>query len=192
MPEGCAAGSGQAQKATDCRAVVQTFACPLLSLDCCSITRRAAATEKASSVLLANSQPWGCASPLTDRSSFQPHISPGNCWAFRGSRGHALIWLPKKIQPTALTVWHVSKAVSPSGEVSSAPKEFAVLGVDEADGETLLGLFVYDLDGEIAQTFHVQQEEPRKAFSRVKLEVWSNWGNTEHTCVYRVEIHGDP
>ncbi|XP_042750097.1 SUN domain-containing protein 3-like isoform X2 [Lagopus leucura] len=167
MPEGCAAGSGQAQKATDCRAVVQTFACPLLSLDCCSITRRAAATEK-------------------------PHISPGNCWAFRGSRGHALIWLPKKIQPTALTVWHVSKAVSPSGEVSSAPKEFAVLGVDEADGETLLGLFVYDLDGEIAQTFHVQQEEPRKAFSRVKLEVWSNWGNTEHTCVYRVEIHGDP
>lgn len=79
-------------------------------------------------MLLANSQPWGSASPLTDASSsFQPHISPGNCWAFRGSQGHGLIWLPEKIQPTALTVWHVSKAVSPSGEVSSAPKEFAVL-----------------------------------------------------------------
>ncbi|XP_031471789.1 SUN domain-containing protein 3-like, partial [Phasianus colchicus] len=57
----------------------------------------------------------------------QPDISPGNCWAFQGSWGHVVIQLPEKIQPTAFTIWHISKAVSPSGEVSSAPKEFAVL-----------------------------------------------------------------
>ncbi|XP_019468708.1 SUN domain-containing protein 3-like [Meleagris gallopavo] len=120
----------------------------------------------------------------------QPDISPGNCWAFPRSQGHVVIRLPEEIQLTALTIWHISRAVSPSGEVSSAPREFAVSGVDEAGGETLLGLFIYDVDGEIAQTFHLQ-EEPRKAFGHVKLEVWSNWGNAEHTCVYRVEIHGN-
>ncbi|XP_031465062.1 SUN domain-containing protein 2-like isoform X2 [Phasianus colchicus] len=86
----------------------------------------------------------------------QHDISPGNCWAFQGSRGHVVIRLPEKIRPMAFTIWHISKAVSPSGEVSSAPKDFAVLGVDEAEGETLLGLFVYDVYREIAQAFHVQ------------------------------------
>ena len=38
-----------------------------------------------------------------------------------------VIRLPEKIRPMAFTIWHISKAVSPSGEVSSAPKDFAVL-----------------------------------------------------------------
>lgn len=37
-----------------------------------------------------------------------------------------VIRLPAHIWPTAFTVWHISEAVSPSGEVSSAPKEFVV------------------------------------------------------------------
>lgn len=121
----------------------------------------------------------------------QPDISAGNCWAFQGSRGHVVIRLPEKIWPTAFTLWHISKAVSPSGEVSTAPREFSVSGVDEDEGEALLGSFVYDVDGEIAQTFPVQ-EEPRKAFRQIKLEVRSNWGNAEYTCVYRADVHGHP
>ena len=57
---------------------------------------------------------------------FQPRIAPGDCWPFQGSQGHVVIRLPEQIWPTAFTVWHISEAVSPSGEVSSAPKEFAV------------------------------------------------------------------
>ncbi|KFQ47038.1 SUN domain-containing protein 3, partial [Nestor notabilis] len=56
----------------------------------------------------------------------QPSIAPGNCWPFQGAQGHAVIRLPEHIWPTAFTIWHISEAVSPSGEVSSAPKEFAV------------------------------------------------------------------
>ncbi|NXW52787.1 SUN3 protein, partial [Nyctiprogne leucopyga] len=56
----------------------------------------------------------------------QPHIAPGECWAFQGSQGHVVIRLPEHIWPTAFTVWHISEAVSPSGEVTSAPREFAV------------------------------------------------------------------
>ncbi|XP_035170517.1 sperm-associated antigen 4 protein-like [Oxyura jamaicensis] len=119
----------------------------------------------------------------------QPSISPGDCWAFRGSKGHVVIRLPVRIWPTAFTIWHISKAVSPSGEVSSAPREFAVSGVDEDKTETLLGLFIYDVDRVIAQTFHVQKEPPR-TFRHIKLEVQSNWGNPEYTCIYRVQVHG--
>ena len=57
---------------------------------------------------------------------FQTRIAPGNCWAFQGSRGHVVIRLPEQIWPMAFTIWHISEAVSPSGEVSSAPKDFAV------------------------------------------------------------------
>ncbi|KAI6059222.1 SUN domain-containing protein 3-like protein [Aix galericulata] len=147
------------------------------------------------------------------RNAFEkPSISPGDCWAFQGSQGHVVIRLPVKIWPAAFTIWHISRAVSPSGEVSSAPKEFAVsvslclalifgrpwpqgkaapesVGVDEDKVETLLGLFTYDVDGMIAQTFHVQKEPP-KTFRHIRLEVRSNWGNPEYTCIYRVQVHG--
>ncbi|XP_040520573.1 SUN domain-containing protein 3-like [Gallus gallus] len=52
----------------------------------------------------------------------QPDISAGNCWAFQGSRGHVVIRLPEKIWPTAFTIWHISKAVSPSGKSALPPE----------------------------------------------------------------------
>ncbi|XP_030332516.1 SUN domain-containing protein 3-like [Strigops habroptila] len=119
----------------------------------------------------------------------QPSIAPGNCWPFQGSQGHVVIRLPEHIWPTAFTIWHISEAVSPSREVSSAPKEFAVSGVDEAMAETVLGTFTYDVHKEIAQTFYVQKELPR-TFRYIKFQVQSNWGNPEYTCVYRVQVHG--
>ena len=58
--------------------------------------------------------------------SFQPDVHPGKCWAFPGSQGHALIQLARKITPIAVTMEHISQKVSPSGNISSAPKEFSV------------------------------------------------------------------
>ncbi|XP_075580921.1 SUN domain-containing protein 3-like [Pelecanus crispus] len=134
--------------------------------------------------------PFAFSSGNPPETILQPRIAPGNCWAFQGSRGHVVIRLPEQIWPKAFTIWHISEAVSPSGEVSSAPKDFAVSGVDEATAETLLGTFTYDVHKEIAQTFHVQKELPR-TFRYIKFQVQSNWGNPEYTCVYRVQVHGN-
>ncbi|XP_074995225.1 SUN domain-containing protein 3-like [Calonectris borealis] len=133
--------------------------------------------------------PFGFSSANPPETILQPRIAPGNCWAFQGSRGHVVIRLPEQIWPRAFTIWHISEAVSPSGEVSSAPKDFAVSGVDEATAETLLGTFTYEVHKEIAQTFHVQKELPR-TFRYIKFQVQSNWGNPEYTCMYRVQVHG--
>uniref|UniRef100_A0A7M4FD02 SUN domain-containing protein 3-like n=2 Tax=Crocodylus porosus TaxID=8502 RepID=A0A7M4FD02_CROPO len=120
----------------------------------------------------------------------QPDVSPGSCWAFPGSQGQVVIKLPEKIQPTAVTIQHISKAISPSGEVTSAPKDFAVYGLDEeTETEILLGKFMYDLEKEVIQTFQLQIEIP-VSFIYIKFCLLSNWGHSDYTCIYRVRVHG--
>ncbi|NXD18215.1 SUN2 protein, partial [Nothocercus nigrocapillus] len=120
----------------------------------------------------------------------QPNTRPGQCWAFQGAQGQAVTRLPQHIWPGAVTVEHISKAVSPSGEVSSAPKDFAVFGMDEeGPEEDLLGLFAYDVEQEAVQTFHLKKQLPR-AFQFIKFQVRSNWGKREYTCLYQVQVQG--
>ncbi|NXA43803.1 SUN3 protein, partial [Eudromia elegans] len=92
----------------------------------------------------------------------QADVTPGQCWAFQGSQGHVVIQLPARIWPTAVTLQHISKAVLPSGMVSSAPREFTVSGVEkEGEEETFLGTFTYDVEKEAIQTFPLKVEEAR-------------------------------
>lgn len=62
-----------------------------------------------------------CVSPFP-----QPDMYPGNCWAFRGSQGYLVVRLSMKIHPTGFALEHIPKALSPTGNISSAPKDFAV------------------------------------------------------------------
>ncbi|XP_060615694.2 SUN domain-containing protein 3-like [Anolis sagrei] len=121
----------------------------------------------------------------------QPDVYPGNCWAFHGSEGQVVIKLPERIYPTAVTVQHIPKAVSPVKGATSALKDFSVYGIDdEINEETLLGTFMYDIEKETIQTFQLQKEAV-KQFLCIKFKVQSNWGNEEFTCIYRVRVHGN-
>ncbi|KAJ6669473.1 hypothetical protein lerEdw1_000021 [Lerista edwardsae] len=121
----------------------------------------------------------------------QPDVYPGNCWAFEGSEGQVVVKLPEKVQPTAVTVQHISKVVSPSGGVTSALKDFLVYGIEDDVNkeEILLGSFTYDTEKEAIQTFQVKNEQSQ-SFMYIKFHVKSNWGNPEFTCIYRVRVHG--
>uniref|UniRef100_A0A8C4MN80 SUN domain-containing protein 3 n=1 Tax=Equus asinus asinus TaxID=83772 RepID=A0A8C4MN80_EQUAS len=117
----------------------------------------------------------------------QPDVHPGKCWAFPGSQGHALIKLAMKIIPTAVTMEHISEKVSPSGDISSAPKEFSVY-------RALLQppcQFVYNRTGATIQTFELQHKVPESLLC-VKLKILSNWGHLKYTCLYRFRVHGTP
>jgi SUN domain-containing protein 1/2 len=66
---------------------------------------------------------------------------------------------------------------------------------DESKG-VLLGDYRYDIYGSQVQTFAVQPHSSSPAveeqsFSVVKLEVYSNYGHEDYTCVYRFRVHGD-
>ncbi|XP_029432957.1 SUN domain-containing protein 1 isoform X11 [Rhinatrema bivittatum] len=123
----------------------------------------------------------------------QPDIYPGNCWAFKGSQGYLVVRLSMMIYPAAFTLEHIPKTLSPTGNITSAPKDFAVYGLENEFQEEgkLLGQFVYKQNGDPLQTFRVmvENEDP---FQIVELRVFSNWGHNEYTCLYRFRVHGKP
>ncbi|XP_047918237.1 SUN domain-containing protein 1 isoform X8 [Anser cygnoides] len=127
------------------------------------------------------------------RAVIQPDVYPGNCWAFKGSEGYLVVRLSMKIYPTAFTMEHIPKTLSPSGNITSAPRNFSVYGLDDEYQEegVLLGQYVYDQEGEPLQMFPVM-EKSNNVFQIVELRILSNWGHAEYTCLYRFRVHGKP
>ena len=54
-----------------------------------------------------------------------------------------------------------------------------------------LGSYAYDaVEGDSLQFFPVDKSVPQQAFQMVELEVKSNHGHPEYTCLYRFRVHG--
>ncbi|XP_057201346.1 SUN domain-containing protein 1 isoform X2 [Triplophysa rosa] len=123
----------------------------------------------------------------------QPDMYPGNCWAFKGSHGYLVIRLSLKVLPTSFCLEHIPKSLSPSGNISSAPRRFTVYGLDDEYQEEakLLGDYTYQDDGDSLQIFPVMENND-KAFQIIEMRVLSNWGHPEYTCLYRFRVHGRP
>uniref|UniRef100_A0A671MNS9 SUN domain-containing protein 1-like n=1 Tax=Sinocyclocheilus anshuiensis TaxID=1608454 RepID=A0A671MNS9_9TELE len=123
----------------------------------------------------------------------QPDMYPGNCWAFKGSQGYLVIRLSLSVIPTSFCLEHIPKSLSPSGNISSAPRRFSVYGLDDEYQEEgkLLGDYTYEEDGSSLQIFPVM-EKSDQAFQIIEMRVLSNWGHPEYTCLYRFRVHGKP
>ncbi|KAM7296741.1 mucin-5AC-like [Ixodes scapularis] len=123
----------------------------------------------------------------------QPQMHPGECWAFRGSQGHLVVQLARRVRPTSFAVEHIPKELAVSGSLDSAPKDFHILGLDSETDHVgkLLGKYTYDLDGEPLQYFLVQDPDPG-SFRFVEMKILSNHGHLEYTCLYRLRVHGVP
>ncbi|RVE69537.1 hypothetical protein OJAV_G00078660 [Oryzias javanicus] len=123
----------------------------------------------------------------------QPDVYPGNCWAFKGSQGYLVIRLSLRILPTSFCLEHIPKALSPTGNITSAPRNFTVFGLDDEyqDKGKLLGHYIYEENGEALQIFPVKEEND-KTFQIIEVRVLSNWGHPEYTCLYRFRVHGEP
>ncbi|KAM4568298.1 SUN domain-containing protein 1-like [Fundulus diaphanus] len=118
------------------------------------------------------------------------HLLPGQCWAFAGSQGRLSIALPYKVSISHVTLAHIPKMLSPTGTIPSAPKEFSVYGKNDlADEGSLLGTFLYNEDGDQLQTFKLPDHKIG-AFTYISLQVKSNWGHSEYTCLYGFRVHG--
>ncbi|EHH19742.1 hypothetical protein EGK_02459 [Macaca mulatta] len=136
---------------------------------------------------------WNYARPPTV--ILEPHVFPGNCWAFEGDQGQVVIQLPGRVQLSDITLQHPPPSVEHTGGANSAPRDFAVfvsadegLQVDD-ETEVFLGKFTFDVEKSEIQTFHLQNDPPA-AFPKVKIQILSNWGHPRFTCLYRVRAHG--
>jgi len=125
------------------------------------------------------------------RTIIQPGVQPGECWAFKGSSGYIVIQLSEAIVPTRFSMEHISKTMSPSGKIDSAPKDFVVYGLrSEKDVDPVrLGAFTYSQDTDPLQFFELTNPVT-ESFPFVELDILSNHGNVNYTCLYRFRVHG--
>ncbi|MBZ3869240.1 Sperm-associated antigen 4 protein [Sciurus carolinensis] len=120
----------------------------------------------------------------------EPDVFPGNCWAFEGDQGQVVIRLPGRVELSDITLQHPPPSVAHTGGANSAPRDFAVFGLQVDDEtEVFLGKFTFDVKKSEIQTFHLQNDPP-SAFPKVKIQILSNWGHPRFTCLYRVRAHG--
>ncbi|XP_064903820.1 SUN domain-containing protein 3-like [Columba livia] len=121
----------------------------------------------------------------------EPENFPGNCWPFPGSQGHVFIKLSVPVIPRAVTMDHVSGTAFHGESISGAPKDFAVYGFKEEHEEqgTFLGQFTFLAPLNPSQTFQLKNELPG-VMNYIRLQVLSNWGHPDYTCLYRFRVHG--
>nr|XP_021139697.1 SUN domain-containing protein 3-like [Columba livia] len=138
---------------------------------------------------------------------------PGNCWPFPGSQGHIFIKLCMPVIPRAVTMDHVSGTVFHGESISGAPKNFAVYdaqllvcqlktrntGLPEdslvAGGEPSLRHFCQcsrAREEKATHFFFSFQNELPGFVNYIRLQVQSNWGHLNYTCLYQFGVHGDP
>ncbi|XP_061632810.1 SUN domain-containing protein 1-like [Phyllopteryx taeniolatus] len=117
-------------------------------------------------------------------------LNPGNCWAFAGQRGNLTVVLSHPVVVKSVTLGHVSKSISPTGEIPHAPKDFSVYGMESQEAPGIkLGTFKYNQNGPMFQNFYIS-EQSDAAVTHVTLSVHSNWGDATYTCVYSFKVHG--
>nr|CAD7195013.1 unnamed protein product [Timema douglasi] len=121
----------------------------------------------------------------------KPGMSPGECWAFRGSQGSVVIQLAALIHISSFTLEHIPRSLAIQGRIDSAPKDFSVWGLShENDMDPLkLGTYMYLQNSTSLQFFNVQSTNA-PPFNIVELKVDSNHGHLEYTCLYRFRVHG--
>jgi SUN domain-containing protein 1/2 len=128
------------------------------------------------------------------------------------------IRLAKSILPEAFTVDHVPKSLVYNAErgLTSAPKSikvWAIFDVNkipaslvendhewdgyETPGYLHLASFSFDINSRFAIQSHAARSWAKQRLSELGLsvamvlvEVESNWGNPDWTCLYRFRVHG--
>ncbi|NXK53903.1 SUN3 protein, partial [Chauna torquata] len=124
----------------------------------------------------------------------KPDSVLGDCWYFPGSQGEIFIKPYTAIVPRAFTIDHgIPGRTYHRDSIASAPKDLAVYGLKEEDEEQgmFLGEFTFMAAQNPSQTFQVKNEHSGFV-NYIRLQVLSNWGHPEYTCMYRIRLHGEP
>ncbi|KAG2213425.1 hypothetical protein INT47_009099 [Mucor saturninus] len=129
--------------------------------------------------------------------AISPHIYVGECWSMFGNTGTLGIQLGKPILIQGLTVDYPSCEVM-HNKMDNAPRQIELFGIPNAavpkNDHVSLGFVEYKIDcGSPIQTFDIVQNPATvDLYSAVMIKIHSNWGNENHTDIYRIRIHGLP
>ncbi|GAQ81617.1 hypothetical protein KFL_000850330 [Klebsormidium nitens] len=138
--------------------------------------------------------------PQAQRVVQPSHGEPGHCLPLKvldGSYGHVDVALRTSVVPEAITLEHVSKTTA--FDLSTAPKAFRISGWHNEPAKAaepeVLGTFEYDTSADYAAQMFTVKPGPSAGmagYNVVRLEVLSNYGSEDFTCIYRLRVHGIP
>jgi len=128
----------------------------------------------------------------------------GHCWAMGGQSGYLTVKLDRPVLPSSLVMEHAPARISPEAG-SSAPRQFRLMGwhgpADDKHGkgsvageeELVSGTYGIDDSKSDSITPHVHRFPIASArpIDHVRLEIESNHGNAEYTCLYHFRLHGE-
>jgi Sad1 / UNC-like C-terminal len=124
-------------------------------------------------------------------------LEPGDCWPMAGARGNLTVRLARAIVPQQVSIGHIAERNAIFAERSSAPRTFDVwaLRIDSAEPaertpRLLISGATYDLSAGAIQVFDIERTSQRALIDTVILDVTSNHGHRDFTCLYRFAVHG--
>lgn len=151
---------------------------------------------------------WGChfwpgchaVVPFAAEALLTPAVAPGQCLPLDGTTGYVDIRLHHPVHLTGFSLEHIPAAIAYN--VSSAPNKVSLQALSPPQTHKVKGgLFTpvrthgpyrYDVEANSAvQTFSIFSDMPEPV-SFVRLQVHSNHGHSQFTCLYRIRVHGEP
>ncbi len=109
-----------------------------------------------------------------------------------GTNGFIDVKLRQAIHLTAFTLEHIPSSIA--YEIQSAPYEIEFSALSSKGSVPIsLGNFSYSIEtgADPVQTFYLHTTQAIVT-DKVRLNVLSNHGNKNWTCVYRLRVHGEP
>ena len=116
------------------------------------------------------------------------NLGPTRCWPMKGASGFVVIQLRVPVIVEEFVISHIARRLTP--DFSSAPKQLRVYGITDVTRLTELVFLVdveYSANGKATQHFPIFSSE---LFAAVRIEVVSNYGSADYTCLYRFQIYG--
>ncbi|KZS99774.1 uncharacterized protein LAESUDRAFT_615764, partial [Laetiporus sulphureus 93-53] len=156
---------------------------------------------------------YNIAKPFPASTVLEPDLHAGRCWPMSGSSGHLGLQSMRTMRITNVTIGHISMASS--HDIRTAPRSIILWGLSDvaATGQEMhctsmstlpmrvslpagtrmfpLAIINYDVHSSSnIQTFDVDSRFHEYEFKLTILEVLSNWGMSDYTCLYSIRLHG--
>lgn len=130
--------------------------------------------------------------------ALSPDASFTRCWPMQGFKGSLAILSSEPLFVEGITIEHPDKDNLVTRTL--APKEIVVYGVvnykgsrlEDTYGKIFLGRVTYDIHSNSAiQTFTFDKLRI-STFQGILIQIESNWGDPDYTCLHRIQINGTP
>mmetsp|Transcript_2701 Transcript_2701/g.7379 ORF Transcript_2701/g.7379 Transcript_2701/m.7379 type:complete len:332 (-) Transcript_2701:46-1041(-) len=125
--------------------------------------------------------------PNSADTALDADVNPGNCWAFPGSTGSLTVHLARPAVVDEVVVEHAPFRATFS--VASAPQDLRVtLIFMNGTAQPVASIRFEVADGvSHIQRYPIKSADVARALT---LDIDSNHGNPDYTCLYRLRVHG--